>query len=74
MNGEFIADSYGNMKFRAIDDNGYVIPNQYLDSNMPHSTIDGQPEYYQSQQFNTQFYPRIQAEKLQAANIIAPPG
>ena len=41
MDGEFIADSYGNMKFRAVDENGYVIPNKYLDSNMPQSTIGG---------------------------------
>ena len=55
IDGEFIADSYGNMKFRAIDENGFVIPNKYLDANIPQSSVgggrgdSGPPEYYHSQ-------------------------
>ena len=51
IDGEFIADSYGDFKFRQIDKYGFVIPNEYYDSNLPQSDLGGYPEWFSSDQF-----------------------
>ena len=56
------------MKWRRIDQNGYIKP----DGNIAQHTA-GQAEYRLTSELNTQFFPRV-PEKMLEANTIAPPG
>ena len=51
IHGEFLADSYGNFKFRQLDESSFVMPNEHFDSDLPQSSRFGQPEYFRSDQF-----------------------